>query len=308
MTNGWTDDDIPALSGMRFLITGANTGLGLETARVLLRRSAEVVLLCRDRVRGESALAELRSNAPNGKVSLELLDLGSLASVRAFAERELAAAAPISSLVCNAGIMAIPERKTLDGFEMQLGVNHLGHFALVGLLMKKLGSSRLVLVSSAYHKKGKLELLDDLFFEKRPYHRWTAYYQSKLANLLFMFELARRCERHGLATVAVGAHPGYSATELQSRGAQLGSPKWEGWGMAIGNALIAQSVRAGAWPQLRAATDPTARSGDYFGPRGFMEVRGKAVRVEAIRAARDEAAARALWTKSEELTNVRFFD
>jgi NAD(P)-dependent dehydrogenase (short-subunit alcohol dehydrogenase family) len=308
MTTGWTDDDVPALADQRFLITGANTGLGLETARVMLRRGAEVVLLCRDRSRGERALAELRDKERNGKSSLELLDLGSLASVRGFAEREIASKAPISALVCNAGLMAIPESKTADGFETQIGVNHLGHFALVGLLMEKLSASRVVVVSSGYHKKGKLALFDDLSFEKRRYQRWTAYCQSKLANLLFMFELARRCERHKLATIAVGAHPGYTATELQSRGVQLGSPKWEGWGMALGNVLVAQPVRAGAWPQLRAATDPHARPGDYFGPSGLLELRGPAVHVWATRAARDEAAARALWAKSEELTKVRFLD
>jgi NAD(P)-dependent dehydrogenase (short-subunit alcohol dehydrogenase family) len=306
MNKGWTDDDVPALAGKRFLITGANTGLGRETARVLSAKGAAVVLLCRDRERGEQALSELSGSGR--EATLELLDLGSLASVRAFVERELGAGKPIDALVCNAGVMAIPERKTEDGFEMQMGVNHLGHFALVGLLMPKLASARVVLVSSNYHKRGKLELYDDLFFQKRTYDRWTAYHQSKLANLLFMFELARRCRKHGLRTVAVGAHPGYTATELQSRGAQMGTPKWEGWGMAVGNALIAQPARAGAWPQLRAATDPEAQPSDYFGPVGVGELRGPAVHVRATRAARDEPAARRLWGLSEDLTKVRFLD
>jgi NAD(P)-dependent dehydrogenase (short-subunit alcohol dehydrogenase family) len=303
MRPGWTDDDVPDVTGRRFLITGGNTGLGLETARVLLRKGGEVVILCRDRGRGESALATLSST----KASLELLDLASLASVRAFAERELASDAAITSLVCNAGVMGIPYRKTADGFETQMGVNHLGHFALVGLLMPKLSKSRIVLVSSNYHKLGKLSLIDDVLLERHPYDRWTAYHQSKLANLLFMFELTRRCGKQQLATVAVGAHPGYTATELQSRGGQLGSPKWEAWGMAIGNVLFAQRAAAGAWPQLRAATDPEARPGDYFGP-SFLELRGSAVRVWPRWTARDVGAAKTLWTQSEELTGVRFLD
>jgi NAD(P)-dependent dehydrogenase (short-subunit alcohol dehydrogenase family) len=304
MATGWTDADIPDLGGQRFLVTGGNTGLGFETARALSKKGAEVVILCRDRTRGEEALRRLGSS----RGALELLDLGALASIRAFAERELAGSGKITGLVCNAGLMAIPEQKTADGFERQMGVNHLGHFALVGLLLPKLSSARIVSVTSDLHKRGRLDLFDDLFFEKNPYDRWTAYNQSKLANLLFMFELARRADKHGLALIPVAAHPGYSATELQSRGMQEGSPKWEGWGMAIGNRLFAQPSHAGAWPQLRAATDPSARPGDYFGPSGFMELRGPAVRVEPRRAVRDETVARELWVRSEELTGVRYLD
>lgn len=307
--SGWTDQDVPDVSGKRFLVTGANTGLGRETARVLLAKGGEVVLLCRDRARGEAAQKELReATSEPERVTLELLDLGSLTSIRTFSERELSASQPIAALICNAGLMAIPESKTADGFETQMGVNHLGHFALVGLLLPKLHAARVVAVSSNYHKMGKLELMDDLLCERRPYDRWTVYKQSKLANLLFMFELARRAERHKLTMVAAGAHPGYAATELQGRGVQLGTPKWEGLGMAIGNALFAQSVEAGAWPQLRAATDPAAKGGDYYGPSGLLELRGPAIRVEATRAARDEAAAAALWATSEALTKVSFLD
>jgi NAD(P)-dependent dehydrogenase (short-subunit alcohol dehydrogenase family) len=304
MTTGWTDADIPDLGGQRFLVTGGNTGLGFETARALTKKGADVVILCRDRTRGEEALRRLDSP----RAALELLDLGALASIRAFAEKELAGSRKITGLVCNAGLMAIPEQKTADGFERQMGVNHLGHFALVGLLQPSLAAARIVCVSSGLHKQGKLELFDDLFFEKRRYDRWVAYNQSKLANLLFMFELGRRAAKHGLAMVAVGAHPGYSATELQGRGVQAGSPKWEGLGMAIGNRLFAQSSQAGAWPQLRAATDPSARPGDYFGPSGMFELHGGAVRVEPRRTARDETVAKKLWERSEELTGVCYLD
>ena len=304
MATGWTDADIPDLGGQRFLVTGGNTGLGFETARALSRKGAEVVILCRDRGRGEEAIRRLDSP----RAALEVLDLGALSSVRAFAERELAGGKKISGLVCNAGLMAIPEQKTADGFERQIGVNHLGHFALVGMLLPSLSAARVVCVSSGLHKRGKLELFDDLLFEKRPYDRWVAYNQSKLANLLFMFELGRRAQKHGLAMVPVGAHPGYSATELQSRGMQEGSPKWEGWGMAIGNRLFAQSSQAGAWPQLRAATDPSARPGDYFGPSGLGELHGSAVLVQPRHTARDETTAKKLWERSEELTGVRYLD
>jgi NAD(P)-dependent dehydrogenase (short-subunit alcohol dehydrogenase family) len=205
--------------------------------------------------------------------------------------------------------MAIPERKTADGFEMQIGVNHLGHFALVGRLLEKLGRAnepRVVTVSSQYHRAGKIELFDDLFFERRPYHRWVAYQQSKLANLLFAFELARRCGRASSKIRSVAAHPGYAATELQSQGARMGGSRFEGMMMAIGNALIAQSVSAGTWPQLRAATDPSAQNGDYFGPRNLNQIRGPAVRVDASKRAHDQKAAQQLWEKSQELTRVTY--
>jgi len=306
---GWTDADVPNQENRRFVITGANSGLGYEMARVLLARGAEVVLACRDKGRGEAALDKLRTGEGGQRAVLELLDLGDLASIRAFADREISGSRPLHAVVCNAGLMAIPERKTADGFEMQIGVNHLGHFALVGLLSKKLASApepRVVTVSSQYHRAGKIELLDDLFFERRSYHRWVAYQQSKLANLLFAFELARRLDRASSPMRSVAAHPGYAATELQSQGARMGGSRFEGMMMAIGNALVAQSQSAGTWPQLRAATDPTAKNGDYFGPRNLNQLRGPAVRVDSSRAARDEKAAARLWERSEELTRVAY--
>jgi NAD(P)-dependent dehydrogenase (short-subunit alcohol dehydrogenase family) len=306
---GWTDEDVPRVDGKRFIVTGANSGLGFEMSRVLLRQGAEVVLACRDQGRGQAAVDRLRQGAGGEHASLALLDLGSLASIESFAQRERQDQRSLDVLVCNAGLMAIPDRKTADGFEMTMGVNHLGHFALVGRLLDKLNANpdaRVVTLSSNYHKLGKLELLDDLLFEHRKYDRWATYYQSKLANIMFTLELARRLGKAGSSALSVGAHPGYAATELQSHGSQMGAPRWEGIMMAIGNALVAQSVQAGAWPQLRAATDPSAKSGDYYGPKGISEVRGRAVRVEPNTRAQNEEAARKLWSRSEELTRVSF--
>lgn len=308
---GYTDQDVPRLDGQRIVITGANAGLGFEMARVLLEKGAEIVLACRDQKRGDAAVEKLRIGPGGERATLSLLDLGDLKSIRSFAERELAESRPLHGLTCNAGLMAIPERKTADGFEMTMGVNHLGHFALVGLLLGKLASApshgpRVVTVSSHYHRAGSLELMDDLFLERRGYHRWIAYQQSKLANLLFTFELARRLAKAGSPIKSLAAHPGYAATELQGKGAQMGAPKWEGFMMGIGNAMFAQSVRAGSWPQQRAATDPDAKNGDYFGPKHLGQLRGPAVRVEPHEKARDESAAKRLWERSEELTRVAF--
>lgn len=306
---GWTDVDVPPQEGKRFVITGANSGLGFEMARVLSARGAEVVLACRDRGRGEAALAALRQEGAGDRVSLELLDLASLDSVRAFAERECESPRPLDVLVANAGLMAIPERKTADGFEMTMGVNHLGHFALAARLFDKLATTdgaRLVTISSQVHRAASLGLLDDIFLEKRGYQRWVAYQQSKLANLLFHYELTRRIARADVAVRSLAAHPGYAASELHTQGAKLGGSRLETWMLSIGQAAMAQSGQAGTWPQLRAATDPTAQNGDYFGPRSIGQLRGPAVRVESAASARNEAAAAKLWAMSETLTRVSF--
>lgn len=307
--NGWASADaMGSQAGHTFLVTGANSGLGFETARALARKGATVVLACRNQNKGDEALARIRTESSEAKVSLLALDLADLRSVREAATRFAAEHAQLDGLVNNAGLMALPFTKTEDGFEMQMGTNHLGHFALTGLLLPSLAKAkapRIVTVSSLYHKRGKLDL-SDLFFERRRYDKWVAYAQSKLANLLFAFELQRRASKKELALLSLAAHPGYSATELQGKGPKAeGSSLLEGV-MKIANAVMAQSQERGALPQLRALTDPAAQGGEFYGPSGFQEVWGDAVRVQAVAAAHDEATARGLWERSVELTKVDF--
>jgi NAD(P)-dependent dehydrogenase (short-subunit alcohol dehydrogenase family) len=314
MATHWTFEHVPDQAGKTYVITGANSGIGLEAARVLVKRGAEVVLACRSEERAQKALDTLRAEHPGAKAKVMSLDLASLASVRAFAARFDAEHERLDGLLNNAGLMAIPPSKTADGFEMQLGTNHLGHFALTGLLFSKLvrgaagrAASRVVSVSSQAHRVGKMRF-DDLMSTRR-YDRWAAYGQSKLANLLFTFELQRRVETKwsgGAPVIAVACHPGYSATELQGKGATMGGSKLEAFFMRIGNGLMAQPAAMGAAPTLRAATDPDARGGEYFGPSGVMELGGPPVKVECTATAKDPELARKLWDVSRELTGVDY--
>jgi NAD(P)-dependent dehydrogenase (short-subunit alcohol dehydrogenase family) len=304
MTKGWTADDVPPQTGRVAIVTGANSGLGFETAKVLAARGARVVLACRNPERAEGALALLRAGARGAEAEVMALDLADLGSVRAFAREIRSKYETVDVLANNAGLMAIPRARTADGFEMQFGTNHLGHFALTGALLgplEKARSVRVVNVSSFGHKFGRMNF-DDLMYELRGYDRWGAYMQSKLANLLFSNELSRRLVAKGSPVVAVAAHPGDSATNLQSKGAELGGSKSEARFMSMTNSLVAQSTAEGAWPQLRAATDPEARPGDYYGPARFFETRGPAVKVGMSGAARDPEAARRLWQESVRLT------
>ncbi len=309
-SRGWTDQDVPALDGRRYFVTGANTGLGYETARVLARRGAHVVLACRDLARGVGVRERLLHEVPGARIDTTHLDLANLGSIRRTAQTFVSVLDRLDGLICNAGVMGLPHQRTADGFEYQLGVNHLGHFALAGLMLPLLlrtPGARVVVVSSNLHKRGSLpSLLEDPFFERRAYDRWQAYHQSKLANLLFAFELDRRLRAVGAAAFAVAAHPGYAATELQPRAARLGGSRLERLFVAVSNALLAQSAAAGAWPILRAATDPAAGGGEYFGPSRWRELRGPAVRVEPSAAARDPEGAARLWRWSEAATGVRY--
>jgi len=305
---GWSAGDVPDQSGKTFLITGANTGLGFEAARVLARRGAQLVLACRDAARGQRAVDTIRAETPDAHLELVALDLADPGSVRSCAATFTATHDRLDVLVNNAGVMAIPYRETPDGFEMQFATNHLGHFALTGLLLPLLlatGLSRVVTLSSLVHKRGAIDF-DDLFFRQRRYQPWAAYSQSKLANLLFALDLDRRLRRGGRSTISVAAHPGYASTELQARGPAMRGSTARLLMMGIANALFAQSAAAGSWPELRAATDPNARGGDYFGPAGMGEIWGRAVSVQPSAAARDERAAARLWETSEKLTGVRF--
>jgi NAD(P)-dependent dehydrogenase (short-subunit alcohol dehydrogenase family) len=303
---GWTARDVPDQAGKFHLVTGANSGLGFASARVLAGRGASVLLACRDLEKGRRAIAAIRAETPAADVRLIRLDLASLASTRAAAAEVLATCTRLDVLMNNAGVMAVPFARTADGFEMQFGTNHLGHFALTAHLLPLLEAapgSRIVTVSSAMHWRGRLAA-DDPFFEHRRYSPWEAYSQSKLANLLFTFELDRRLRAAGVPILALAAHPGYAATELQGRGPALSGSKVRAGIMRAANALFAQSADAGAWPQLRAATDPAARSGDYFGPDRLGGMYGPARLARSAPQARDEVAASALWALSVRFTGV----
>jgi NAD(P)-dependent dehydrogenase (short-subunit alcohol dehydrogenase family) len=303
MSAKWTADQIPDQSGRVAVVTGANSGLGLVTARELAKAGAHVVIACRNTTKGEAAAAEVRAAAPGSQPELEALDLADLASVRDFAARFRTGHDGLDLLILNAGVMAPPRRTTADGFEMQFGTNHLGHFALAGLLldtMEGLEDARVVTVSSGAHKIGRIGF-DDLQGERR-YRRWSAYGQSKLANLLFALELDRRLRAAGSTVRSLAAHPGYAATNLQSASA----PPLDRLVMIFSNFVIAQSAEMGTLPILYAATNPDAEGGTYIGPDGIAEQRGYPKVVSPSGAARDEDVARRLWEVSEELTGVSF--
>jgi len=306
---GWTADDIPDLTGRRAVVTGATSGLGEATAVQLARHGAHVVLTARDPARGAQAAARVRAAAPDASVEVGALDLADLSSVRAFAAGVVGrhAPEPLDLLVNNAGVMAVPARRTVDGFELQMATNHLGPFALTGLLLPALlrrPGARVVTVSSFLHRFGSLRL-GDLMSEQAD-DPWQAYFRSKLANLLFMRELGRRAAAAGVDLVSTAAHPGWARTDLQHVGPRMTGRRGGVAVARVANAVMGQSAATGALPQLRAATDPGVRSGDYFGPRGLAEQRGLPRRVRMSSAARDELAARSLWETSEQLTGVRY--
>jgi NAD(P)-dependent dehydrogenase (short-subunit alcohol dehydrogenase family) len=286
----WTAADLRRQDGRTFVVTGANSGIGLVAARGLGRAGARVVLAVRDEGKGRAAAQTI----PGSEV--RRLDLADLASVRAFAE---AWEGEIDVLVNNAGVMAVPERRTKDGFELQIGTNHLGHFALTNLLLPHV-KDRVVTVSSGAHRAGKIDLAD-LNWERRRYRRWPAYGQSKLANLLFTAELQRRLAAAGSDVRAVAAHPGYAATNLQNRTENL----LQNAVMAIGNRVFAQSDEMGALPTLYAATQDIPGN-SYVGPDGRGEQRGHPTLVGRSGAAADDETARKLWELSERLTGVGF--
>jgi NAD(P)-dependent dehydrogenase (short-subunit alcohol dehydrogenase family) len=303
MDSKWTAERMPDQGGRTAVVTGANSGLGLVTARELARSGARVVLACRDVAKGESARREIEAAAPGAPLELEALDLASLDSVRAFAERFKAGHDGLDLLINNAGVMATPRRRTADGFELQFGTNHLGHFALTGLLIGAMDGrddARVVTLSSTAHRTGRIAF-DNLDGE-RHYFRWRAYGQSKLANLLFALELDRRLRAAGSSIKSVAAHPGYAATNLQF----AGPPLVDRVVMTVGNRLIAQSDEMGALPTLYAATEPGVEGGTYVGPDGIGEQRGHPKPVSPNRAARNEAVARRLWDVSERMTGVTF--
>jgi NAD(P)-dependent dehydrogenase (short-subunit alcohol dehydrogenase family) len=299
---------MPSQQGRLHVITGANVGLGLASTRALVARGAHVVMACRDVARAEAEAAALRLARPGAAIEVEPCDLAALASVRACAARILARHPRIDGLLLDAGLMAAAGARTADGFDMTFGVCHLGHFALTGALMPALRDARVVSVSSLYHHIGRYRAGDD------PAHpaqrdRGRSYADAKLANLLFTFELDRRAKAAGLGLVAAAAHPGYSRTEFQPRSVKASGTRFPVRGMlsTLGLAVFGQSVERGVLPQLRAATDPDVRGGDYFGPDGFREITGRgAAPARVARAARDPERARALWELSVRLTGTPF--
>jgi NAD(P)-dependent dehydrogenase (short-subunit alcohol dehydrogenase family) len=304
---GWTVRDIPDLKGRIVAVTGASSGLGYVTARELARCGAHVVLACRSQRRGQAALDRLLGQVPEARAELRLLDLADLASVRAFAadfgHRRL------DVLVNNAGLMAVPKARTADGFEMQFGVNHLGHFALTGLLYDRLlatPGARVVTVSSLLHALGNIDI-HDLDCE-RGYRPWLAYGRSKTANLLFTHELARRAARRGHDLVAAAVHPGYAATELQTRGPRLAGSRVREHLARLANHVAAAPPEAGATPCLYAATAPGVRPDSFTGPSvlGARRLRGGPGGSWRAPWTRDDRASERLWRASEDLTGVRY--
>ncbi len=306
MAKHWTADDIPDLQAKVIVVTGGNSGIGYEAAEALAGKRANVVLAVRDEGKGIRAADRIRREHRAAAIEVMRLDLANLESIRHFASALRQAHPALSILINNAGVMAIPHRRTADDFEMQFGTNHLGHFALTGLLLPAILAAphaRVVTVSSINHMIGRIEF-DDLN-ASRGYGRWSAYAQSKLANLLFAYELQRRFEQAGADAISVACHPGYAATNLQAAGPRMaGSRAREAfWRMAH---LFAQSAEAGALPLLYAATAAGVKRGDYIGPRRLFGLRGHPGRAWSNRRSHDSAVARRLWQVSEELTGVHY--
>ena len=304
----WTAADIPAQAGKTAVVTGANSGIGFHTALGLARAGARVVVAVRDEVKGKDAIRRLQAEMPDADLHLGLLDLADLSSIHRFAAQVLESTGPPELLVNSAGVMGVPQRRTTrDGFELQIGTNHLGHFALTGLLLRGMltrSGARVVTVSSLAHEQGRIRF-DDLQGEQS-YGPWTAYSQSKLANLLFAFELDRQARARGLDLLSVAVHPGVSATKLQIAGPRLGHQ-----GLLTRCRLyfvrrIGQSAAHGALPSLYAATAPEVVGGAFYGPNGPGHIRGAPTRVPPAPEALDEQVAQRLWEVSERLTGIRF--
>lgn len=298
MKTNWTEQDVPKQDGRIAIVTGANSGIGFETARVLAARGATVIMACRNPQRGQAAVKLLKDAHPDYLVEFIPLDLSSLESIQAFASTFKSLYNRLDLLVNNAGVMVPPYSKTKEGFELQFGTNHLGHFALTGLLielMENTENSRIVNVSSMAHKAGKLNF-SDLNWESRSYKPWQAYGDSKIANLYFTFELQRRLQENGHEIKVTAAHPGWTETGLQRN---AGVTRFL-------NKFFAQKPQAGAWPTLMAAVDESATGGEYYGPSGFMEMNGNPKKVSTNKLAQDKAIASKLWQVSEQATGVAY--
>ncbi|MFP3553936.1 oxidoreductase [Paraburkholderia sp. SIMBA_049] len=314
MSKHWTLESIPPQTGRRVMVTGANSGIGYHTAAILAHRGAEVVLACRNEQRGADALARLQRDAPNAKVHLEYLDLASLASVRAFANRQHALGLPVDILINNAGVMAPPRRfETHDGFELQFGINVLGHFALTALLLPALEMAanssserpRVVTIASIAHKTGQLDFAD--LQSTHRYRPMDAYRQSKLADLMFAFELDRRLRARQSRVMSVAAHPGVANTNLfRDDRSSVGRAARAALGTIIG--ALFNSDLIGAFPTLYAATAPEVVGGGYYGPLGLLEARGKRVGPAKVAPqAQSKTDSKRLWQACETLTGTPFW-
>ena len=306
MGEKWNEANIPDLAGRVTVVTGANSGIGYEAARAFAQHGAHVVLACRNRTKADAAVEEIRAVTSDASVEILEVDLADLDSVAAAAKQFLADHDRLDVLVNNAGLMALPHQTTTQGFEMQFGVNHLAPFALTGHLLDRLlatTGSRVVAISSTGHRPGRINF-DDLQGERR-YGPWSAYFQSKLANLLFTYELQRKLGAAGASTIAVAAHPGGANTNLGHDNSG-GVVSWLMNAARPVSAMVMQPAAMGALPTMRAATDPDVAGGEYYGPDGFMEQRGYAKKVESTKRSHDLETARRLWTVSEELTSVHY--
>jgi NAD(P)-dependent dehydrogenase (short-subunit alcohol dehydrogenase family) len=303
----WTVEDIPDQSGTTVLVTGANSGLGLRSAEALAAAGARVLLACRNAEKAATAHEAVAARATGKPPEVVALDLSDLDSVEACAAGLAGQVDRIDVLLNNAGVMAVPKARTAQGFELQMGTNHLGHFALTGRLLPLLLAApapRVVTVSSTGHKPGRIRW-DDPNWERDRYHAWPAYFQTKLANLLFTAELQRQAREAGTGLLAVAAHPGYAATNLATAGPGSANAFMR-QGARLSDRLLGQSDAMGALPQLYAATMPDVEANDYWGPDGFMEQRGHPQRVGRTKRAQDADAARRLWAMSEDLTGVTY--
>ena len=303
----WTAADMPELKGKFAVVTGANSGLGYFTALELARHGAQVILACRSRDKTDAAIRDIQAAVPGAGVEFMALDLADLDAVRAFAAALKARTRRLDILANTAGVMALPLLRTKQGFEMQIGTNHLGHFALTGQLFDLLSATpgaRVVNTASLAHRWTRGIDFDDFNWERKPYRKWDAYGKTKLANLLFTYELDRRLKQAGSGVIAVAAHPGYSATNLQAAGPIIEKSAIGRAVMAVANALFAQSAAMGALPQLYAATMPDVQGGEYYGPDGPGQNAGHPKRVGSNPASRDEAVAKRVWGLSEQLTGV----
>jgi NAD(P)-dependent dehydrogenase (short-subunit alcohol dehydrogenase family) len=296
--SNWNINNIANQKGKVVIITGATSGLGKEATKVLASKNATVIMAVRNTEKGKKVANEIQKSFQNATIEVRKLDLNSLKSVKDFADEILSTCNQLDILINNAGVMMCPYSKTDDGFETQMGVNHLGHFALTGHLMpllKKTKFARIVVTSSIAHKSGDINF-EDIDWESRSYNTTKAYSDSKLANLYFAYELSRKLKNQPNAPMVTSAHPGWTKTELD---------RHSGIAAFIGN-IIAQKVDMGTLPTLRAAVDENAKSDDYFGPKGFMEMRGYPVVVPSNKMSHDEAKAKQLWEMSEKMTGVQY--